>query len=129
MRKSPYPSCLRCTVVVRLSCTPRITCTDHHASLRSSSSARHLDSTCCLLTERPDSRYNLSYRVCCALAGQQLAKVNMPTALAMLISAFKFELAPEVCNQSVAWCCMLQGLPGHAHFVYELKIQQHVLRQ
>ena len=33
--------------------------------------------------------------VCCRHAGQQLAKVNMPTALGMLVSHLKFELTPE----------------------------------
>lgn len=33
--------------------------------------------------------------LCCA--GQQLARVNLPTALAMFVSTFKFELMPEVC--------------------------------
>ena len=32
---------------------------------------------------------------CAVCAGQQLAKVNMPTALGMLVSNFKFELTPE----------------------------------
>ena len=54
----------------------------------------------------------------CWRAGQQLAKVNMPTALGMLVCHLKFELTPEartallLLRNRLRLCQIWPGSPG-----------------